>query len=385
MPEWDDDPDLRARGETGRREYRQSANSNGHDQNPPWREIEIIGFDDIKANLETRPLVKDVLEHEQESLVFGDTGCGKTFLALDQSIHIAWGEDWLGHKVDQGTTIYIAAEAGRSLFKRIAAIKITKGLVGIPFFAIPTTVDLCHPGSGDLKQLITAIKNATSDRISLITIDTVSRALAGGDENASDDMGAFVKAMDCLRDEFGAHVSAVHHCGKNHALGARGHSLLRANIDTEIEVAFTPPSPMRIATVTKQRDGETGVLIPFRLRQTGIGYNADGDPVYSCIVEPGDPTAVKARRKEKLTDKQKIALGSLEHALKKHGTVAPEHQDIPPGVTVVTASIWRQIHMGFTAADEQSEDTRRKAWREARDALIVKGYASMISEMVWIL
>ncbi len=52
-------------------------------------------------------------------------------------------------------------------------------------------------------------------------------------------MGALVRCMDLIRQETGACVLFVHHSGKDAAKGARGHSLLRAAIDTEIEVKAT--------------------------------------------------------------------------------------------------------------------------------------------------
>ena len=89
--------------------------------------------------------------------------------------------------------------------------------------------------------------------------------MAGGDENSSVDMGAMVKHLDAIRAATKAHLMVVHHSGKNKAKGARGHSLLRAATDTEIEV-----DGGRIA-VTKQRDIERNFRSAF-----GI-YSIAGD------------------------------------------------------------------------------------------------------------
>jgi RecA-family ATPase len=58
-----------------------------------------------------------------------------------------------------------------------------------------------------------------------VVIDTLSRALAGGNENAPDDMGALVINTDKVRQLTGAALIYIHHSGKDAALGARGHSL----------------------------------------------------------------------------------------------------------------------------------------------------------------
>ncbi|MEI2422068.1 AAA family ATPase, partial [Arthrospira platensis SPKY2] len=94
-------------------------------------------------------------------------------------------------------------------------------------------------------------------------IDTLARSMAGGSENDSEDMGNLVRAADRLREEFGATVLFIHHSGKDATRGARGHSSLRAAVDTEIEVAGLEGT--RTARVTKQRDFGTGEAFSFDL------------------------------------------------------------------------------------------------------------------------
>ena len=80
----------------------------------------------------------------------------------------------------------------------------------------------------------------------------MSRALAGGNENAPDDMGAFVTNIDKIRHALNTHLCIVHHSGKDRARGARGHSLLRAGTDAELEVVKTTALSGQVIT-TKQR------------------------------------------------------------------------------------------------------------------------------------
>jgi RecA-family ATPase len=87
-----------------------------------------------------------------------------------------------------------------------------------------------------LIDLIAEVARQTDKRVVLVVIDTLARAMAGGNENASEDMGAFVRNVDRVRSATSAHTMIVHHSGKNKAAGARGHSSLRAATDTEIEI-----------------------------------------------------------------------------------------------------------------------------------------------------
>lgn len=144
------------------------------------------------------------------------------------------------------------------------------------FHFLLSPVDLLHPNA-DLRPLIAAIA-ALEVPVGLVVIDTLARALAGGDENASTDMGALVNHLDVLRKASGAHLLAVHHSGKDALKGARGWSGLRAATDTEIEIAEGQ------ITVMKQRDLDREWTAAFFLDVVELGRDAEGDPVTSCTI-----------------------------------------------------------------------------------------------------
>jgi hypothetical protein len=353
---------LRAKVEAERKRYLQ-ANGGAED----WRELELIRFRDMQPRLDGRPLVKGFLDREQTSLAWGETGCGKTFLALDLGLHVAAGRDWFSRKVEQGAVVYVAAEAGRSIINRAVAWRTNHGLDGadIPFAAVTSPIDLCHPNARGVETLITAIRDATLGRpLALVIIDTVSRALAGGNENAPGDMGAFVRSLDRLREEFRCHVLAVHHSGKVPSRGARGHSLLRAAVDTEIEVVRDDKLKVSTASTTKQRDGTSGEQIAFRLRAVELGRNDDGDPVTSCAVEPTDELPQKTRPKSKLPPGAKIALETLRKAIAEAGKDAPASNHIPR-VKVVEVEAWRPYYYAGTPSDGKTDAARKKAFQRA--------------------
>ncbi len=118
----------------------------------------------------------------------------------------------------------------------------------------------------------------------LIVFDTLARVMAG-DENAAPDVGALMRGIDHLRRATGAHIMLIHHSGKDASKGARGHSALRAAVDTEIELTKSKETDERMARATKQRDMASGADCLFRLEQVVLGRDQDGDPVTSCIVK----------------------------------------------------------------------------------------------------
>src|SRR6185437_3079559 len=151
-------------------------------------------------------LIAGILGTSQLSVIYGQPGCGKTFLGLDLALHIASDEDkWMDRRVGHGPAIYLAIEAGKSLNRRVFAWRLHHHytqLPGLPFFAVQVPLDLCT-ANNDIAPLITAI-NRTCGRTppALIVVDTVNRAMAGGNENSSEDMGALVNAANILRAEF---------------------------------------------------------------------------------------------------------------------------------------------------------------------------------------
>ena len=152
---------------------------------------------DFTPHLDRSYVVKGWLNSGAMSVIFGDSNVGKTFFALDLARHIAGGIEWNGRRVAGGPVLYIAAEGGHGFGNRVAAIEDREGL---PLWILPTSVDLCRPDA-DTKALIGLIKHLSDIHgpYALIVIDTLARSMGSGDENASPDMGAFVRNLDRLR------------------------------------------------------------------------------------------------------------------------------------------------------------------------------------------
>lgn len=256
-------------------------------------------------------LIKGLIDQGAMSVLYGDSNAGKTFVALDLCYHVATGRPYNGLRTTQAPVAYIAAEGGRGAEKRVVALrnKFPEDQpedVKLALLAAP--VDLLRPDA-DLNDLLADLA-ALPETPGLIVVDTLSRALAGGDENSSVDMGAIVKHLDALRAATGAHVMVVHHTGKDKAKGARGHSLLRAATDTEVEVADAGKvAGVQTGTigVTKQRDLDKSWAGNFALDVHTLGLDPDGDVVTSCSVRflSGDDLAIL--EEERAADKEASA------------------------------------------------------------------------------
>lgn len=313
-PPWDAD-ELRRKVENAER-YRQSpvgassAELEFDDVSDEVTQTEMLGPDPSKARpadawaFQTadeadrgaltathRPLVRDYLDCGAMSLLYGAPGQAKTFSAIYLAYCVASGQPWAGNRVTQGLVFYLVAEGGGGFRKRVRALKQVYGFdADLPLVFLPLSVDLRNPN--DVKGLARTIRAAEErfgQKCVLTIIDTVSRVLAGGDENSSTDMGGLIKNFDKIRETIGCHLMAIHHTGKDDSRGARGWSGLKAALDTELEVKDGA------VTVKKQRDLEFAEPIVFHLEGAEIGRGPEGEAVTSAVVRIGEkPKPVEA-------------------------------------------------------------------------------------------
>ena len=246
---------------------------------PPRKPTKVTRLSQF-ANQESKGagyLAKGLLQKASYAIAYGPPGGGKTFTLLDLAYHIAAGKEWMGHKVHGGPVLYLPFEGGGGLIKRAQALRQKYGQEDVPFFIAPASFNLREQtGRKELGAVIADLP----EKPVLIVIDTLARALMGGDENSAQDVGAFNSAVAALIESTGACVLIVHHSGKNQNAGARGSSALLGAIDTELQI-----SDNRV-TASKQRDVEIGAPIGFKLVPVVVGVDPDGDEMTSCVVEP---------------------------------------------------------------------------------------------------
>lgn len=256
------------------------------------------------------PLIKGIIHRGTMSVLIGAPGGGKTFLGLDWSYHIATGTPWAGKQVHKGAVVYLAAEAGNMIMSRLAALERHYGPLGdAPLYVIPCSADFAH-GPEDAKAvlaLILDIEKECGQKVEFFVVDTLNRAMSGGDENSSKDMGAVIQAVDFIREQAKTHTMIIHHPGKDEAKGGRGHSSMLGGTDTEMLISN------RVLSFTKQRDMPLGPEIKFKVMPIQIGVDAEGAAVTSCFIQVAAPG--EAVVQEELTGRLSDVLEELDDAL----------------------------------------------------------------------
>lgn len=287
--------------------------------NPDKLGVPFTWARDYPAIKAPETIVAGLLEAGTLAVLFGEANTGKSTLALDLALCIARGAPWRDRRTRKGVVLWLALESAAGLRRRVRAHchRHQIDVAELLFADITETVRLLEVH--DVEAMVTTVEVASllaAARPALVVVDTVARALAGGDENDGRDMGTLVRGCDMIRTRSGAAVLLIHHSGKDATRGARGHSSLRAAVDTEIEI--TGQANPRQAKVTKQRDLPNGDVFAFDLDAVEIGADPDGNPITACVVTHREDVA--AQRKPPNGRNQQALLGAIRERVRATGS-----------------------------------------------------------------
>ena len=299
-------------------------------------------------------LVDGLLTKHGFSVLYGEPGAGKSFLAIDMALSVAYGKAWHNNPVQKGAVLYIAGEGVGGLGKRIKAWQAHHKLTAdVPFYVLPTAVRFREPE--DVERLLRTIDNLDT-KFSAVFVDTVARALLGGDENSATDMGLFVDACEIVKRHCECAVVAIHHSGKDAARGMRGSTALLGAVDTSIKVSKLEETVT--LTTEKQKDAEPMPDVAFTMTPVALI-----DDVSVVMTQADMPE--KKPRSAKLTEPQKIALQALRNL------------SVELGQERVPVTAWHDKHRAKTP------DSTRSRRRDARDALQTKRAIVIEGSYVW--
>jgi hypothetical protein len=320
-----------------------------------------------------------VLPSEGLACIFGASGTGKSFLALDLCAAIASGERWFSHKVSVAPVVYAALEGEAGFSQRVKAWQVHHGRpmpAGLQF--IMQAFEL--RSANDVQGLADAIK-AAGGTGGVLVIDTLNRAASGADENTSRDMGELIDAAKALQGEFGGLVLLVHHSGKDQSRGLRGHSSLNAALDASIEVVKL--DGRREWRIDKAKDGSDEAGESFRLEVVAIGQHEDGDPITSCVVVPDDATKQIRRAIPPKSGNQGVAWNVLVEKLKQVSLTRPPDapSTLPQGCAALPLTFAIEAIRERLACDPKRKTERAQ---QALNGLQARGLIRVDRGYVWI-
>jgi hypothetical protein len=362
----------------------------GKPADKPKRKVELIPLAQLQ-DVKVRWLVEDILPASSFAAIYGRPGSYKSFVALYVAACVASGEECFGKAVAQGPVIYVAGEGGAGLKRRSDAMLAHMGLPAeLPIYFVKAQLNL-RSTLDDYDALCAAL-DGLGVKPALIIFDTFARIFAGGEENSAKDIGETIVILGAIQERYDAAVAIIHHAGKDEGRGMRGSSALLGAVDTELECIKLSPedSAERVGklTVTKQKDGEDGLLFGYRMEEVAL---AQIDSAASSLaVEPlsekeaqavGISAPNKAKpKKKRLSPAAKKAFQILENVLSEHGQTG-QVPDLSRSVRTVKESIWRESYLSESTL---KRDSAVKAFNRANEALWTGGTISGFGGHVWI-
>jgi hypothetical protein len=308
--------------------------------NPTPQLLNIEAWDTIKDE-PVRWIIENVLPEKGFAALYGPPGSYKSFIALDIAEAVATGRQWMGNQVtNPGAVLYIAGEGHGGIGARIKACKINHQTQdGAEIYVIRYQLNL-RSSADDFNLLMESIDNLierTGIELRLVQIDTLARAFGGGNENDSQDMGAFIHNAGRLQRKLDCSLMVLHHSGKDATKGLRGHSSLLGAVDTQIELTKLEQTERKegvagtgIITISKQKDGQDNLKFGFDMVTIDINQGADKglglDENVSLAVKENQgmideqyKTPPKPPSRSGAGGVQKVALDALHKSISEHG------------------------------------------------------------------
>ena len=315
------------------------------------------------STIELKPieyLIEGFIPKKSMSMMFGDPGSAKSFLAIDAGCCVSIGKDYHGLKTSPGTVLYLAGEGIRGVTQRSrgwyayhgaevedASLYISRHGLGL---RDQTQLEF-------IKEEIDALVTA-GRKPELIIIDTLARNFGGGDENATKDMSEFIDAVDELINRYEAAALIVHHSGHSDKQRSRGNSALKAALDAEYKISKN--GRFVYLECTKMKDAEELEALNFILEDITI----------SDTLGNGIQTVVPIKRTGKVERFRLTAndTKNLEQFREAYIELYGEYNS--DNSISLTLDEWRPIFYKKHHGDNQ--DTKRKAFERARKSLVNK-------------
>ncbi len=314
--------------------------------------FQAVSWREFSVQLSFAYLIKGLLPKAALGVLYGESGSGKSFLALDMAFAIARGIPWRGLRTKQHKVVYLAAEGASGFRNRLAAYALHNDLKDQD---IPLQIIDAAPNFLLKDDALDICKAALADagRPGLIVIDTFAQVLAGANENASEDMGKALAHCKGIHKATGALVLLVHHSGKDASRGARGWSGLRAAADVELEVSRSGDN--RALRTTKQKDGADFQEWGFKLKSVMLGQDEDGDPINSCVIE--ESLIIRRPKSQRIGPNEQLILSAMGEL------------ELTKGQSVDRDALLDHALSEFTFEDLKDESEIRKTRRQTRKNL----------------
>ncbi len=235
-------------------------------------------------------MVEGILPRASVTLLAGEPGSYKTWLALALLRGVATGGNFLGRKCAQASVLYLDRENPLAVMRERLAVLGIEQSAAADCRIWGGWLDDAPPGIGDIRILEIA-----RDRRPLIVFDSLIRFHAAADENSATEMSMVMADLRALANA-GATVVALHHKPKSEGAHYRGSSDIAGGVDTAWAVSRDRDAGLLRLECFKSRFAEEFSLT-LRPELTGVGdFVVTGSPEASSEQSDIEKLAEAIRR-----------------------------------------------------------------------------------------
>ena len=230
---------------------------------------ELIPFGKVRDMKPPEYLVDQTMEKGGLLAINGESGVGKSFVAIDLACSLVTGTPWLGRATQKIRVAYAPGEGRVGAVSRVRAWEYARREVAgrdysqelnDNLFITSDTMDVGRLPD-DPKETYRIIEMIKGTGCQLLILDTWARSIPGIDENSAEDVGRVIRSLDLIRQLSGCAVCVIHHTAKHDPTTGRGSNSLKGALDSELLVSKVEPpegveypgKPIRVS-VTKQKN-----------------------------------------------------------------------------------------------------------------------------------
>jgi len=322
-----------------------------------------LTFDVIDAKNTVYWTVEDIIEHKSLVNFYGESGVGKSYLAIDFALSIATGENWNGKRTKQGKVLYVAGEGHGGVVRRAFAWLNSKNITSdaAPDFRI-TERALNITTTDDVALLELELERANN--VSAVFIDTWGRATSGINENLGSEVQPIIERLAAMSRTYNCTVIIVHHTPKHTAQDSAGSKNIKASMDVELALVRKEGVQGVVLESRKMKEGEPFEPMVFKFIPIDLPSNFNdeyGKPMRSAVLELQQDSAALARAsRRKLSPTGEIAYQAYNRLF-----AMPNVEHIPtPSEIMVEYAVFGVHSTGIT--ETQLADEMRRLARDSQ-------------------
>jgi hypothetical protein len=332
-------------------------------------------------------LIDGFLGRRETSGWYGPPDAGKSTSIIHPACCVAAGIDFCDRHVQQAPVLYVAAERGGIVKRRIEAWCVEHNFPDIPLAVVDSAVDLRTNKIDGGRVIATAqeLEAVHGQPVGWIIFDTLNRVLAGGDESSSKDMGAVIASVDQIHRTTRAHCSLIHHVPVDRTDRMRGHGSMLGALDTTVRVTKDDTGNVLVEIdVAKDLVDQPRFMFAFKSVTlfTNPETRANTTAPVMVEIEGAPPAKVSKGKSRRLPGAAQTALRALREAVDEVGAVPPVSNHVPHNVRTVTTDQWRTYayKRGISSGEQRA---REKAFERATERLTGDQMVGTWGDLYW--